>query len=888
MKYGRALLLTELGADARPALSALRRVAPQLEQLLLVVRLPESTFAWLTGAGAPAAEQSWLDTLRELAAQAAPSSQLQLAPDLSVEALGELVKEARIDLLVAGSQARPSIALLTAVQKREALALLSADELAAPGPALRICCITFGQRGRETIGRFLRAQVEPNVHVTVLSPGTPAPDELASLLEVAGVANEVEMPPLDATTLRRSLQAWLRGVRVDLFVFARVPASLLIGATHLSAPVLLLPPSSAVRPFWERAIDVPDLVDMGGPLLARVDYVATVGDLAAVPDQALTFVSGGRALATVTTRAGSAVLPVGVEASSFGLFRAGEAAAADPVAAIEQWVSVVRAGQRPLTLFDSQLSDDALRSLREQAAHAARELLAVRLRPTHSCRSIRERLRRFALAGHVVDARAVLDEGEALDVSEELDGVRLSRVATRLRGVGFPVSAIAHRGPIPPLCRGFVAVTELALRQGLVDLTRDQTEHTDEATDFPWVAGNHVELELDNARARGWLLDAIASSQETVHLQVYMVGDDDVGGAVERALAEAGARGVRVRVLVDSLHGFHGSFGISNSLLERLSRQPGVEVRTSRPITEAPSLTELKQRDHRKLVVVDGRLALLGGRNLSHEYYTPFEEAQLTPHSLWREVPWLDAGARVEGPLVARLSASFLEAWGEAGGSGFSFVTPPAAGSTTARLITHRGLRDAHTLETYLALIAGARSHLYVINGFPLMLELQHALLGALRRGVRVRALVGHLTPTHGGEPFKGAWGPARIAGTELVHSRFDALSEAGGEVYYFAVPELPSFRPGLGAIQPHVHAKLVSVDGLRCSVGSANLDITSAYWESELLLVLEDAALTAALELRLEALLQQSLRIDREDPAWQQLARRRAWLRHWPGVLAL
>ena len=86
-------------------------------------------------------------------------------------------------------------------------------------------------------------------------------------------------------------------------------------------------------------------------------------------------------------------------------------------------------------------------------------------------------------------------------------------------------------------------------------------------------------------------------------------------------MADAGARGVTVRVLVDSLHGLHGSFGLRNPLLERLSARPGVDLRVSKPITRPPSLEELKQRDHRKLVIVDGELALLGGRNLSHEYY---------------------------------------------------------------------------------------------------------------------------------------------------------------------------------------------------------------------------------------------------------------------------
>jgi phosphatidylserine/phosphatidylglycerophosphate/cardiolipin synthase-like enzyme len=367
-----------------------------------------------------------------------------------------------------------------------------------------------------------------------------------------------------------------------------------------------------------------------------------------------------------------------------------------------------------------------------------------------------------------------------------------------------------------------------------------------------------------------------------------MAADDDVGTLVEGALADAGSRGVRVRVAVDSLHGLEGSLGAHNPLLERLRGRPGVELRVLRPVTGLPSLDDLKRRDHRKLAVVDGKVALLGGRNLSHEYYTGFDEVRLTPESTWRLVPWLDAGARVQGPAVAALEHSFLDAWVDAGGTPFEIETPTRAGRTSVRVIVHRGLRDASTLEAYLSLIDGARSRVTTVNGFPMALEIQHALLRALTRGVRVRSVVGSLTPTHDGKPFHGPWSTARIAATTFVHSRIDAIVGAGGEVYQFAVPPRPGWDPALGVVCPHVHAKLVMVDGRVCTVGSANLDITAGYWESELMLVVEDPAITARVETRIDELLDGSKRFDRDDPAWRQSARRREWMRQWPGVLSI
>jgi phosphatidylserine/phosphatidylglycerophosphate/cardiolipin synthase-like enzyme len=204
-----------------------------------------------------------------------------------------------------------------------------------------------------------------------------------------------------------------------------------------------------------------------------------------------------------------------------------------------------------------------------------------------------------------------------------------------------------------------------------------------------------------------------------------------------------------------------------------------------------------------------------------------------------------------------------------------------------ARVVVHHGLRDAATLEAYLAMVECARSHVYVLNGFPLLLELQHALLRAVRRGVRVRAVFGHVSPIHGSEPFEGEWATARALATWFVHSRMDALVAAGGEGYQVAVRDVPGWDPDLGPVYPHVHAKAMSADGRVCAVGSANMDVTGSYWEDELLLVVEDPAIARSFEARMDELIAGSVQVNRDDPDWQRLARRREWLRHWPGVLS-
>ncbi|MCL4182581.1 MAG: phosphatidylserine/phosphatidylglycerophosphate/cardiolipin synthase family protein [Burkholderiaceae bacterium] len=903
MNYRRILLLVDLGADVDVALAALsmvRRVAPAAERLVVLAWLPPRKFVGLfdeTPSGAGQAASATLDALLAAATGAASRIEATLATGLAVETLDAAAASHGIDLLVSGSLPLGGLPAIAGLRKRRAVAVLHVPRAAsidAARPLGSLVCVGLGRRSRASIAAFLRDHADSAQQVTVLMFGVPVPHDPVAALHVDGIRADVTFAAPQEASPTQWLDERVRADAVDLLVFARLPSALLLGARWPVPALLLPPPAAVVAVTKQRGLDAPDLVDDGGTLRMRFEHALDLGRRAPIADQPLALVSGGRVVAVVESRDGRAELPAHCRAGAYGIYRTGVAADSPPSAAIEQRVVVIPPGVAPLALFDAGLDDEELSALGVQAAQGRCELLAVRLRPVRSFGSIRERLRAHGLEPRVVDACMVLDEGAALDVPDTVDGVRLARVAARLRAAGFPVAAIVHRSDEAPATIGFVALrvgafavdrlTPPARRSSPASLS-DRLEAT---TGAPLLAGNHIEVELDNATARRWLLEAIERSTQRVHLQVYMAEDDALGRRIEAALAAAAARGVAVRVLADSLHGRHGSLGTRNPLLERLAARPGIALRVSRPITGMPTLEDLKQRDHRKLVVVDSRLALVGGRNLSREYYSGFDEVALGPASPWDEVPWLDAGARVRGPAVTVLEHGFLEAWSGAGGECFDVSPAAPAGDSRARVVTHHGLRDAYTLEAYLALIETARTRLSVVNGFPLVLEIQHALLRALRRGVQVRVLFGHLAPMHDGEPFGGPWSTARVAATWLVHSRVDALIAAGADGYRFAVPQQPAWADGLGTVCSHVHAKLMSADGQACALGSANMDITGGYWESELLLVVEDAAIVAAVERRIDALLDHAVRVDRDDPQWRQAASRREWMRHWPGMLAV
>ena len=835
----------------------------------------------------------------------APSSTTAPTTVLGGDALVSLCVAEGIDLVVDGARTLRSVAALYALRRLHRLPILFASDVHQPqrlaGDGLqRVRCLAMGARARDQVHAFLRDHADPSMRISLVGPGAPSHAQLVDLLELGGIQASVEVPTRHAPGQRLS-RPWLRDDDTALLVCAQLPALVLLGARRTTAVLLLPPPtprSGTDVVGLEGELDVADVADLGGPLRTRLETIATVGSPHPVPDQTIAVVADGHCIARIQLQDGALTLPTLSMAPSLrtthtiGLFRVVDGAHADhddhdnehdDVVAVERHIAIVRPGNRPLLLCDADVVDATLQLL----PHL--EPLVVRLRPVKSLRAIRERLRALSLPAHVLDARAVLDEGDAVDVSEALDAVRLARVAVRLREAGFPVVALVHRGPLSPTAPdGMVCFQEAALLACAPDVPALQPQPPSlRRVDQGAMAGNLVQLEIDNQTARRWLMEAIASSTTTLHLQTYLVADDAVGRAVEAALAAAAARGVVVRVLVDALHALHGTLGATNALLGRLAMVAGVEVRSARPIRELPSMTDLKLRDHRKVVVVDGGLALVGGRNLADEYYTGYDEVDLDAASVWTRVPWFDAGARLQGPAVAGVAASFREAWLEAGGDDFDVVTPGVIGSSSVRVVTHRGLRDAHGLEAYRELIAQARSHLLVVNGFPLVLELQHALLDARRRGVAVQVLAGHLVTTHDGTAFPGSFVAGRVLATDLVFSRLDPLVAMGADVRCFMVPPSTSTTAHLGTLRPQMHAKLLSVDGKRCAIGSANLDITASYWESELMLVVDDHDVVADLEARLQRVMQQATASHRDDPVRAEQARRRAWMRRWPGVLA-
>ncbi|MBI5329050.1 MAG: cardiolipin synthase ClsB [Betaproteobacteria bacterium] len=305
--------------------------------------------------------------------------------------------------------------------------------------------------------------------------------------------------------------------------------------------------------------------------------------------------------------------------------------------------------------------------------------------------------------------------------------------------------------------------------------------------------GNRLTL-LENGEAYfPALVAALDSARIEAHVETYLFRADASGMAVVRSLMRAARRGVVARLLMD---GF-GSRGLSAVLLAEL-RTAGVEVLFFRPELGALRIRRSRlRRMHRKLAVVDARVAFVGGINLIDD---------LNGRNL--AAPRLDYAVQVEGPLVADIHAAARRLWLQVGWSRLGLrrgedawlkpVIQPA-GAQRAELCMRDALHHRHSIESaYLEAIQHARQEIFLANAYFLPgLRFRRALVEAARRGVRVVLIMQGQTDH-----------PLFRAATRALYRHF---LENGIEIFEYHASEL--------------HAKVAVVDGYWATVGSSNID---------------------------------------------------------------
>jgi cardiolipin synthase len=321
--------------------------------------------------------------------------------------------------------------------------------------------------------------------------------------------------------------------------------------------------------------------------------------------------------------------------------------------------------------------------------------------------------------------------------------------------------------------------------------------------------GNRVVILRDGGETFPAMFAAIAAARDHINLEYFIFqdvhsGGETLGGLLVRKLGE----GVAVNVIMDG----YGSFRTDPAFLDRL-RRAGARILVFHPLDLASvlKLNNPNDRDHRKIMVIDGRVAFVGGVNLDRAYENPHPPpgaASADPKLAY----WRDTDARIEGPAVADLQRLFLDTWSREHGPALPerACFPPLApgGPAVVRIIGSAPGEDRPLYYVaFLTALHAAHESIDLSTGFFVPThEEREELDRAARRGVAVRLVL----PSVSTSPMSLAAG----------HAAYDDLLEAGARI---------------AEVQGMVlHSKLAVIDGVWTVVGSSNLDRRSVVFNNE------------------------------------------------------
>jgi cardiolipin synthase len=357
------------------------------------------------------------------------------------------------------------------------------------------------------------------------------------------------------------------------------------------------------------------------------------------------------------------------------------------------------------------------------------------------------------------------------------------------------------------------------------------------ATGMPLVDGNRVEIYNNGDEFFPAMLDAIESARLSVTMEQYIFWNGQVGRRFAEAFAEKAREGVPVKLLLDAI----GSATLGADIFNILGAG-GCQLAWFHPI-HWYTLHRANQRNHRKSLIVDGRIAFTGGSGLADHWLGSAEN----------EHEWRDMQIRVEGPAASALQAGFAQNWllttGEIIGGYEFFPEPRSAGDVSIQTIqsSPSGAGAAGTM--YLIAVQCARRFLYIANPYFIPdARVIDMLAGACQRGVTVKLM---LAGAH-----NDTWW-ARQNSVRL----YGRLLEAGVEIY--------EYQPTM------LHQKTMVADGVWATIGTTNFDNRSFALSEETNICFQDPSLVEQLGDAFLHDLAQCKQIDlaawKRRGAWQQ-----------------
>ena len=356
---------------------------------------------------------------------------------------------------------------------------------------------------------------------------------------------------------------------------------------------------------------------------------------------------------------------------------------------------------------------------------------------------------------------------------------------------------------------------------------------------FELVRDNRVDLLINGEATFKSILEGVSQASEYVLFQFYMFHDDELGRQVQSALIERARAGVRVYVLYDEV----GSGGLPGRYVDEL-REAGVEVSSFKPTQGWQNRFQLNFRNHRKMVVVDGKVAWVGGHNVGDEYMGRDPDFS----------PWRDTHVRIEGPAALQLQMTILGDWYWATRETPTLNWQPhaVAGESPKVMILPTGPTGQFETASlfFVAALSGARERIWLSAAYFVPDDaVMKALELAALRGVDVRIITT-------GKPDSL---PVYLAAFHYI----ERLRGLGIRFYAYA--------PGF------MHQKVSLIDDRISTVGTHNFDNRSFRLNFEVMSIIVDEAFAAEMEAMFLADFEHAETIDpdalQEKPIWWRAA---------------
>jgi cardiolipin synthase A/B len=382
----------------------------------------------------------------------------------------------------------------------------------------------------------------------------------------------------------------------------------------------------------------------------------------------------------------------------------------------------------------------------------------------------------------------------------------------------------------------------------------------EQATGAPLIPGNKVTLLFDGPATMREMMAAVRAATSSINLETYIFDQDPIGLQFAELLMEKRRQGVTVNIIADGV----GTLTTPAAFFERM-RAAGVTVMIFNPVdpTKRPGNWQLNNRDHRKIMIVDGKIGFTGGINISETYANSslFRSRQRPNTADKDKIGWRDTHIRIEGPAVAALQYAFIDNWvrQDAGelppGEYFPRLAP--VGDKMLRVLATTPDRDSEIYKSLMIAMNESKKSIYITSAYFVPdQQIVDSLIAAARRGVDVKLVL----------PGVSDHNLIKYAGQAF----YDQLLAGGVKIYQLQVAVL--------------HAKTAVIDGRWSTIGSANIDRRSFIHNYELNVVVLDPAFGRDMESAFNEDLRSSRQVTLEQWRNRPLKDR---LREWMGRLA-